>query len=245
MKICSRAIVGWTLAGAVSAASAAETPLSIVASACPAIPANRTVAVVTSQPMSVGQSIVLAVAVDSADAVDLAVSGPPGVTWSGLGGHKSESRDRSVLLLRGSASQAVAAGGTVSLNFGLVDAARSVCVRGMRYASFVAGPGAFETDGQAMGGTATASVIGKGGASGSMAIAAFVFEANPNALVLSPGAISDGGACNAALDLCLRMAHQGDVAGTVAMDMTPASASNWQVTLAVLATPEIFKDSFE
>ena len=41
---------------------------------------------------------------DSADAVDLAVSGPPGVTWSGLGGHKSEGRDRSVLLLRGSAA---------------------------------------------------------------------------------------------------------------------------------------------
>jgi hypothetical protein len=245
MKIRRRAAVAWALAVVVDAVSAAETPLSIVPSACPDIPADRTVGVVTSQPLSAGQSIVLAVAVDSADAVDLVVSGPSGVAWRGLGGHKSEQRDRSVLLLRGSASQAVAAGGTVSLNFGLVEAARSVCVRGMRYSSIAAGPAALETDGQAMGDSATASVVGKGSASGSMAIAAFIFEANPNSVVLNAGAVLDGGACNAALDLCLRAAHQGDVAGVASMSMTPASPSDWQATMAVMATPEIFKDGFE
>ncbi|HWT15952.1 MAG TPA: hypothetical protein VN581_09225 [Patescibacteria group bacterium] len=239
-------VVALILWSASWSAFAAETPVSIVSSACASIPASRTVNVSTAQSLSVGQSIVLAVAVDSADAVDLVVSGPVGVAWSGLGGHKSEARDRSVLLLRGMSQQNVAAGGGISLNFGLVEAARSVCVRGMRYSSFIGGAYAIGTDGQAQGLAATTpSVAGKMGVNGGMAVAAFIFEANPNALTLSPGAISDGGACNAALSLCLRMTHQGDIVGTAAIDMTPASTSDWQATLVVMATPELFKDSFE
>ena len=246
MNIRNHFSIAMALCAVVSAVSAAESPVSVVASACPVIPPNRIVNVVTSQPLSVGQSIVLAVAVDSADAVDLVVSGPSGVNWRGLGGHKSEARNRSVLLLRGEALQTVAAGGTVSLNFGLVDAARSVCVRGMRYSSFVSGSASVETDGQSMGNAvSTPTVTGKSNVTGGMAVAAFIFEANPNALTLSAGAVSDGGACNAALDLCLRAAHQGDVVGSTSMDMQPASTSNWQASLAVLSTPGIFKDGFE
>ena len=231
---------------ATGAASAAETPLPIVASSCPAIPASRSVSVTTTQPLVPGQSIVLAVGVDSADAPDLQVSGPSGVSWSTLGGHKSESADRSVLLLRGAANQSVASGASIALGFSQVEAARAVCVRGMRYTSFISGGAAINTDGQAQGLAAAAPVVsGKQAVPGSMAIAAFLFAANPNALTLSGGAVSDGGACNAALDLCLRVAHQGDVVGAASIGMTPISTSDWQATLAVLSTPRLFADSFE
>ena len=230
---------GWALA--------AETPVSIVASACPAIPANRLVNINTAQSLIAGQSIVLAVAVDSADAPDLVVSGPAGVAWSTLGGHKSETSDRSVLLLRGTATQAVASGAGFTLGFSQVEAARSVCVRGMRYTSFITGGSANLTDGQAQGLAADSPVVdGKQSVAGGMAIAAFIFEANPNALTLTPGtAVSDGGACNAALNLCLRVAHQGDVSGAALIGIAPASTSNWQATLAVLNAPGLFKDGFE
>ncbi len=231
---------------AAGAATAAETPLPIVASSCPAIPASRSVSVATTQALVPGQSIVLAVGVDSADAPDLQVTGPTGVAWSALGGHKSESADRSVLLLRGTALQNVASGATINLGFSQVEAARAVCVRGMRYASFITGSAAIHTDGQAQGLAVAAPVVsGKQAVPGSMAIAAFLFSALPNALTLSSGAVSDGGACNAALDLCLRVAHQGDVVGAASIGMTPASTSDWQATLAVLSTPRLFADSFE
>ena len=231
---------------ATGVAGAAETPLPIVASSCPAIPASRSVSVTTTQPLVAGQSIVLAVGVDSADAPDLQVSGPTGVSWSTLGGHKSEAADRSVLLLRGTANQSVASGASIDLGFSQVEAARAVCVRGMRYSGFITGGAAINTDGQAQGLAAEAPVVnGKQAVPGSMAIAAFLFSALPNALTLSGSAVSDGGACNAALDLCLRVAHQGDVVGAASIGMTPASASDWQATLAVLSTPRLFADGFE
>ena len=226
--------------------AAAETPVSIVSSTCLAIPANRTVSVLTAQPLATGQSIVLAVAVDSADASDLAVTGPTGTNWMPLGGHKSEHRDRSVVLLRADAVQPVASGANLSLSFGLVESARSMCVRGMRYASLLPDITATQADGQGQGDAlATPTVTGKQPAIDAMAIAAFIFEANPNALTLSGGAISHGGACNVALDLCLRTAHQEGVSGSASISMTPASASHWQATMAVLAAPILFKDGFE
>jgi len=233
-------------ASATISVSAAETPVSIIGSACPVIPASRLVTVATTQTLVSGQSVVLAVAVDSADAPDLVITGPSGVIWSALGGHKSEASDRSVMLLRGRATQNIAAASNIQLNFGLVDGGKSVCVRGMRYASFIEGGFAIASDGQAQGLAATTpSVQGKSSVTGSMGIAAFIFSANTGALTPSAGAVSDGGACNAALDLCLRVAHQGDVSGAVALALTPATPSDWQATFALLATPGLFKDSFE
>ena len=229
-----------------SCLSAAEAPVIAVAPTCPAVPQTRILNINTSQAISSGQSVVLAVAVDSANAADLVVSGPPGVTWSSLAGHKSEGRDRSVLLWAGRATANAAAGATVQLRFGLVAAGRSVCVLGLRYASFVDGGAAIATDGQALGSAASpATVSGKQNVDGAMAIAAFIFSANTGAVTASGAAIFDGGACNTALDLCLRVAHQGDLAGSVSIGMTPSTASDWMSTLAVLVTPGLFKNGFE
>jgi hypothetical protein len=237
------------LISAAGTVQAAETPVSIVASACPSIPASRLVDVMTTTTLGLGQDIVLALAVDSADAPDLVVSGPAGVAWSTLGGHKSETRNRAVLLLRGRATQAVASASAIRLNFGLVDAGRSVCVRGLRYAQFLTGPLALSTDGQAMGTAAVANptVTGKrvvdiGGAG----IAAFAFGANPNAITTTtPDTVFDGGACNTALDLCLRVAHRGGIVDAGSIGLTPTDASDWSATLAVMAAPQLFKDGFE
>lgn len=229
-----------------TAAGAAETPLSMVSASCQAIPANRTVDLTTARIMTTGQSVVLAVAVDSADAPDLTVTGPSGVAWVSLGGQKSESRNRSVVLLRGTASASTLAGATITLNFGQVESARTVCAQAMRYSSFISGSFALASDGQNQG-TAAASpdVTAKQPVSVGMAVGAFLYEGNTNALTLNAGAVLDGGACNAALDLCLRVAHQGDVSGAVSLSMTPATTSEWQASLAVLATPGLFKDGFE
>lgn len=241
LRILALATMGMALA-----ASAAETPVSVVSATCPGIPASRTLSVVTSQAVTAGQSIVLAVAINSADAPDLVVTGPAGVAWSTLGGNKSELRDRSVLLLRGRASQNLASGAAIQLAFGLVESSRNACVLGLRFSSFIDGGAATATDGQALGVAADApTVSGKNSVQTAMGIAAFVFDANTGVMSTSPGAISDGGACNAALDLCLRVAHQGDVSGAVNIDNTPTTASDWIATLAVLNTPGLFKDGFE
>lgn len=228
------------------AVTAAETPVSIVNAACPAIPLSRTVTVATTQTMVLGQSIVLAVAVDSADAPDLVVSGPAGLSWSTLGGHKSEARHRSVMLLRGRATGTVAAGGNILLNFALVESGRSVCVRGMRYSSFIDGTFAITTDGQDIGLAAeTPAVSGKVNVAGAMGVAAFEFSANPGALTPGAGTITDGGVCNGAQTLCLQAAHRGDINGAASISLTPVTASDWQATMAVLIAPGLFKDGFE
>ncbi len=246
LRVFSRTLVGVLAATGGGFAFAAETPVSVVASACTAIPANRVVNLNTSAPLVPGQDIMLAVAVDTADASDLVVTGPVGVQWQPLGGHKSEVRNRSVALLRGRAMQSVASGAALQLGFSQMEAATDACVRGMRYTSFIEGESALLADGQSEGSAIiNPAVTGKQPVNGAMAIAAFIFEANPNALTLNAGAVSDGGACNAALDLCLRVMHQGDVSGTVTLSMDPASTSNWQVTLATMAAPGLFKDGFE
>lgn len=245
-RTVSRTLVGVLAAAGSAVAVAAEMPVSIVASACTAIPANRIVNLNTATALVPGQDIVLAVAVDTADASDLVITGPAGVEWRSLGGHKSEVRNRSVALLRGRATQSVAFGASLQLGFSQMEAATDMCVRGMRYTSFIDGEVALLADGQGEGpAIVNAAVTGKQPVNGAMAIAAFIFEANPNALTLNAGAVSDGGACNAALDLCLRVMHQGDVSGTATLSMQPASTSNWQVTLAAMAAPGLFKDGFE